>query len=894
MDGFSTLFPPNDFALLALILAMPLLGAVVNGVFGKRLGKSAVNLMALSAVGTSFLASVVTYFMLLEAQSGDEPARFVWRGWEWFRLSQLGGVTDLPITVAFSVDALSGTMALVVTGVGFLIHLYSTKYMDGDPGYHRFFSYLNLFIFAMLVLILGDNLPVLFVGWEGVGLCSYLLIGFWFGEDKNAAAGNKAFITNRIGDFGLLVAMGLLLYYAGALDWDGIGASTHRLQHQTLQLWPIGLEAPGTGLLNALNLTAAAQWWNTPIYAGVATIIGLFLFLGCAGKSAQIPLYVWLPDAMAGPTPVSALIHAATMVTAGVYLVCRMAPVFVLSPFAMFVVALVGAVTAVFAASIAFAQKDIKKVLAYSTVSQLGYMFLGVGVGAFAAGFFHVITHAFFKGCLFLGAGSVIHAMHARIHDHDRSQDMTYMGGLRRYLPITFFTFLASWAAISGLPGTSGFFSKEEILLRSYTSSIELSDAAKTLATPTGPIEAFQWPSWAPALLLTLGLVGAVMTAFYMSRLVIGIFLGNFRGWSVVPNWAPSASDAHEHGDAGEHAPSSTAHAHAEREADADHPEVPLQGSEPRESPWQMTLPLVVLGGLALFAGIWHGAGEGTLEHALEPIFGKLSVVQVHGDTSSLEHLLMTLGISAFVLGAGAAYWTYVSRRGEPAKALAERWPGFYQLVVDKWRIDELYRETLIGAIELIADLSVWFDKWVVDGIIARLTAFCVSMSGALLRLTQTGRVQAYAAMVAVGLVAFGWFLVAPHATAVVDADDATGKYLLTASPGFGYSYRWDESGGDQLDRAKWSQGRSVEVELKRDESRRVVLEVRSALGQTARHSFLLERPKEDKSNLTTRLDVYRDEQGKPYLGQHKGKRPRGSPNDRQRLINALEQGGPQ
>src|SRR5450432_2800071 len=518
MQAILALFPANDYTLLAFIVLLPLLGAAVNGVFGKRLGKEAVSLLALSVIFVSFALAVVTFLGLSHAQEGESAARFYWKGWEWFHLStQNGGSTAL--NGAFSVDALSGTMALIVTGVGFLIHLYSTKYMEDDPDYHRFLTYLNLFIFSMLVLILGDSLPVLFVGWEGVGLCSYLLIGFWFEDDKNAAAGKKAFVTNRIGDFGLLVAMGLILYYTGALDWSGIEGGAKNLL-TPVQVWPLGTHVPAASLLPA-NWEA---WVNLPRYVSAATLVGLALFLGCAGKSAQFPLYVWLPDAMAGPTPVSALIHAATMVTAGVYLLCRMSFVMVLSPAAMIVVAFTGAFTAILGASIAFAQNDIKKVLAYSTVSQLGYMFLGVGVGAFTAGFFHVITHAFFKACMFLGAGSVIHAMHARIHDTDSSQDMRKMGGLRKYMPYTFWTFALSWAAIVGLPGTSGFFSKDEILLKAYTSFVKSPVAGNTLTKLDGtPMELFSWPTWMGGVLYTMGLITALMTAFYMTRLFVRI-----------------------------------------------------------------------------------------------------------------------------------------------------------------------------------------------------------------------------------------------------------------------------------------------------------------------------------------------------------------------------------
>jgi len=360
MEQLRTQFPADDFSLLALVLLLPLVGAFVCGVFGKRLGKEGVRTMALSAVGGSFVLCLAAFAMLTSAGGahgaghgggGHAVTRFTWTAWRWFTID--GGTSTVPIDVAFSVDPLSGVMMLVVTGVGFLIHLYSSEYMSKDPGYYRFFAYLNLFVFSMLVLILGDNLAVLFVGWEGVGLCSYLLIGFWFGEDRKASAGKKAFITNRIGDFGLLVAMAMLVYYAGTLRFSTLETSQSALS-QMRTVWPIpGLELP--------SWLIPAQ----PIRASVPTLVALALFVGCMGKSAQLPLYVWLPDAMAGPTPVSALIHAATMVTAGIYLVARTSFLFVLSPFAMAVVAGTGALTALFAASIAFAQTDLKKVLAY-------------------------------------------------------------------------------------------------------------------------------------------------------------------------------------------------------------------------------------------------------------------------------------------------------------------------------------------------------------------------------------------------------------------------------------------------------------------------------------------------------------------------------------------------
>src|SRR3954463_11448188 len=594
MQAIEALFPAHNYTLLAFIVLLPLLGAAVNGVFGKRLGKEAVSLLALGVMFIAFALSVVTFLGLGHAQEGEEAARFVWKGWEWFRLTRPDG-SSIMLDVAFSVDALNGTMALVVTGVGFLIHLYSVSYMADDPGFHRFLTYLNLFIFSMLVLILGDSLPVLFVGWEGVGLCSYLLIGFWFEDDKNAAAGKKAFVTNRIGDFGLLVAMGLLLYYTGSLDWSSIDNGAKNLL-QPVQVWPLGTHVPAASLIGG----AFEHWINMPRYVSAATLVGLALFLGCAGKSAQLPLYVWLPDAMAGPTPVSALIHAATMVTAGVYLLCRLSFVMVLSPAAMATVAVTGALTAMFAASIAVAQQDIKKVLAYSTVSQLGYMFLGVGVGAFTAGFFHVVTHAFFKACLFLGAGSVIHAMHGRIHDNDQSQDMRNMGGLRRYLPYTFVTFLAAWAAIVGFPLTSGFFSKDAILLEAFSSHIGTEGHVMA-----GGETLWEWPKATGTVLYTVGLLTAVMTAFYMTRLLIGIFYGDFRGWKVVQKWK---EPKHEHG-----------HHHHEHEE----PGPSMKGPEPHESPWQMWVPLAILGALSIVAGFLNAPllQIHWFDEWLEPVF---------------------------------------------------------------------------------------------------------------------------------------------------------------------------------------------------------------------------------------------------------------------------------
>jgi NADH-quinone oxidoreductase subunit L len=857
MHALQELFPNDDFSLLAIIVLLPLLGALVNGLFGKRLGREAVTLMGCGTIFVSFLFSVVTFLALSQNGEDGEGVKLVWKGWQWLSLSQSRGFGEgsSSLWVSLSADALSGTMALIVTGIGFLIHLYSTKYMEEDPGYYRFFTYLNLFIFSMLVLILGDSLPVLFVGWEGVGLCSYLLIGFWFSDDKNATAGKKAFITNRIGDFGLLVAMGLLLYYCGALDWSGIEANREGLKTM-VQVWPLGDHVP---LANYLGESAGA-WLNTPRHASAATLVGLFLFLGCAGKSAQLPLYVWLPDAMAGPTPVSALIHAATMVTAGVYLVCRTASIFVLSPAAMFVVAFVGGLTAVWAAIIAFAQNDIKKVLAYSTVSQLGYMFLGVGVGAFTAGFFHVLTHAFFKACMFLGAGSVIHAMHARIHDTDASQDMRNMGGLRKYLPITFATFAVSWAAIIGIPGTSGFFSKDEILLKAYTSQI---------ATPSGVTDSFVWPEWGGTVLYAFGICGAIMTAFYMTRLFVGTFFGEFKGWTIVKKWkAPEHAHGHDH--------------HHEDDE-------PLEGPTPHESPWQMWVPLAVLACGALLSGLLsaHVLHIHPLDDFLAPVFKNASgSVKLIEGADGMVGKFLAGALAAVGVGAGGAYYVYVQMKGEPARSFAEAFPRLHQFVYDKLKVDEFYEETVIGAVDSLAEFGAWADKWIVDGLLAKLSAFLVRSTGSALRLIQTGRIQAYAAVMVVGLGLVGWFLVAPHASAKVVANHASGAYSVTATPGLGYSYRWDEDGDGKWDDSDFGDKAQVSFELDVDKSRTVALEVKNAFGQRAVRTFELKRPKPDLSGATTTIDVTRGADGKPKGTPRApggaGARPGGQPGTRQ------------
>jgi NADH-quinone oxidoreductase subunit L len=449
--------------MFVLIPLFPLLGVLLNGLFGiKYFSKRAIHSVAVGAVGLSFLASLAGLIGLL--RSGESVAVknfYTWIPGSIVRL--LGGnASSFSVDFAFRYDSLAAVMTLVVTGVGLLIHIYSIGYMAHDKGTARFFAYLNLFIFAMLILVLGANLAVMFIGWEGVGLCSYLLIGFWFTRDAAANAGKKAFITNRVGDFGFILGIGLIISVLGTVDIARIAAKVE------------------SGMMSR----------------GLATAAALLLFLGATGKSAQIPLYTWLPDAMEGPTPVSALIHAATMVTAGVYMVARMHVLYSYSGTALTVVALVGALTAVYAATMAFVQTDIKRVLAYSTISQIGYMFIGLGVGAFSAGIFHLMTHAFFKSLLFLGAGSVIHALSGE-------QDMRKMGGLRTRIPKTFQVFLIGALAIAGVPGLSGFFSKDEILASAFASG--------------------HYVVWA------LGLAGAGMTAFYIFRLIFLTFYGHER-----------------------------------------------------------------------------------------------------------------------------------------------------------------------------------------------------------------------------------------------------------------------------------------------------------------------------------------------------------------------------
>jgi NADH-quinone oxidoreductase subunit L len=639
-----------------LAVALPLAGFLVNGALALRRAPAtlAVSIVGPGVLLASFAVCVGIHQGLLQ-NPPHEP--HVITLWSWMP------VGALQVDLAFQVDQLAAVMLLVVTGVGSLIHLFSVGYMREDPGYARYFAYLNLFIVFMLVLVLGANLPVLFIGWEGVGLCSYLLIGFWFTDKANADAGKKAFIMNRIGDFGVLVAMFLLWRELGTLDFAQIAARA-----------PGTLEAGGT----------------------IVTLITLFLFLGCTGKSAQIPLYTWLPDAMAGPTPVSALIHAATMVTAGVYLVARTNVLFAMAPVSSAVVAGVGAVTALLSATIALRQYDIKKVLAYSTVSQLGYMFVGVGSAAYAAGIFHLVTHAFFKALLFLGSGSVIHAMHHAYHathSHEDAQDMRNMGGLRRSLPVTFWLMATATLAIAGIPPLSGFFSKDEILASAFARGAEM------------PIY---------YVFYALGVAAAFLTAFYMARLMAMTFLGENR------------TGAEESG-----------HLH--------------------EAPWIMTGPLVVLGVLTVIGGAINlpsfVGGHHALETWLEPVTAAgaafARVVLPHGTT---EFLLVggaiLVGVVGLVLGARAT----LARRIPTAREAPED-TGLARVLNRKYFVDEIYDAAVVRPVEWVSRVVLWkgVDQGLIDGAAVNGSARMSRGLGWLGSRLQTGQVGVYVVLFLIG-----------------------------------------------------------------------------------------------------------------------------------------------
>jgi len=639
--------------------------------------------VAPGVVGAAFLIALVNYLGMLGSEI-SEP--IVQRYWSWIP------VGDLQIDAALQLDQLSILMTLIITGVGTLIHLFSVGYMSHDPGYPRYMAYLNLFVFFMLVLVLGASYPLMFVGWEGVGLCSYLLIGFWFTEKANADAGKKAFIVNRIGDFGFLIAMMLMFVHLDSLNFGEVFQAAFQLE-----------------------------------YAGaVATAICLFLFLGAAGKSAQLPLYVWLPDAMAGPTPVSALIHAATMVTAGVYLVVRSSTLFAMAPAASLVVALVGALTAIFAATIGLKQWDIKKVLAYSTVSQLGFMFAAVGMGAYVAGVFHLMTHAFFKALLFLGAGAVIHAMHHAYHathSHADAQDMRNMGGLRKYLPVTFATMGIATLAIAGVPPFAGFFSKDEIVGAAWIG------AAGELPLSQGSLFGISGATWMGviAVLLTLA---ALMTAFYMGRLMIYTFFGS--------NRTGVAEEKHLH-----------------------------------EVGWTMTVPLVVLAVLSVLGGLfnvdshvpivnWFSfaaiGGDAALHGWLHPIIeGAEEVWTVNlGGIPEVHHaawpivLAILIGLAGLALAWGLLKPSALRSADEtpPYRTALER------LFYNKWYVDEVYDVLVVKPVWWISRVfSSVVDRGAIDGFIDGILGRGAMLVGMAAGRVQSGQVNTYALVIVVGVI---------------------------------------------------------------------------------------------------------------------------------------------
>ncbi len=749
----------QDQTLLLWIILLPLVGAVVNGLFGRRLSKRVVGAIGVGTVAVSFALALLCFIKLFGLRGDHENPMLVFHFYEWFSLTLPGG-HDVPVNVRFMMDSLSSVMTLVVTGVGGLIHLYSVGYMGEDKGYARFFSYLNLFTASMLILVLASSVPLMFVGWEGVGLCSYLLIGFWFENRSYAAAGRKAFVANRIGDFGVLLGMFVMVMIAGSFEFTDINAAA---------------EAGGF----------APDFVFTPFGAmSVATVTCLFLFLGCTGKSAQIPLFVWLPDAMAGPTPVSALIHAATMVTAGVYLCCRLSPLFIESETAMAVIAVTGTATALLAATIAVVQNEMKKILAYSTVSQLGFMFAAVGVGFFAAGFFHVFTHAFFKACLFLGAGSVMHAVHAH-----GDADIRKLGGLRKIMPITGLTFLVSCLAISGVPPFSGFFSKDEILLGA---ALQALGHGSTLATSVG---------WFTLIGLTLA---AVMTAFYMFRLYFLTFTGSYR----------SAEGGDEH----------------------------AYDAHPHESPASMAFPLVVLGTGAVvvgFLGLPHLVPfVGTHLPNWWAGWMEASVASTgNHDSMAAVNLAAVLGLSAMALGVGAAWVLY---RDKEHDAFGEKlWRPLHSFLFDKWRVDELYAATIINPIKKLAVVTGRVDQTFVDGLLTRVPSFTVKTFGRLFSRMQVGIVQVYGMMIVVGMAAIVWWFAYPHPT--VNASLKGTTVYLSVAPGPGYEYRWDGDSDGEYEQG-WSTRSGFTRRYTPGEPMTAIVEVRNAFGNTARKIVRIKR----------------------------------------------------
>jgi len=740
--------------LLSLIIFAPLIGAVINWLVGgylkdKPYSETFIGFVACGSIAVSTLIAFMIAFGVGTTHVGvlldGGPTVVIDQLWTWI---QVGGFRA---DFGLGMDRLSGIYALFVTFVGLLIHIFATGYMHGDKGFYRFFAYMNLFMFSMLTLVLADNFLLMFVGWEGVGLCSYLLIGYYIKRDEAREAAKKAFVMNRIGDWGVLMAIFLIFTLTGSISFydktvDGIQVA---------------------GALNIFGAMAQEPFAWGAIFAGGITSVAVLLFIGATGKSAQIPLFTWLPDAMAGPTPVSALIHAATMVTAGVYMVVRCNAIFQNAPTAMFIVAMIGAATAIFAATIGLAQNDIKKVLAYSTVSQLGYMFLACGVGAFIAAIFHVMTHAFFKALLFLGSGSVIHGMH-------HEQDMRRMGNLRKYMPITFFTMLMGWLAICGIPIWAGFFSKDEILY-------------KTFAAPNLP-EPWNYVLW------VVGLVTAVLTAVYMTRMMVMTFWGDERFHAALSEPPAVAGGL-------------TSHVQNESDADDDelHHALP-HDFKPRESPWTMTVPLIILAILSTAGGLVGvpyalsgGAIPNVFEHTLEPVIYKVGesgagrdshapvVIEnkapahvengsdanhaltaaaaatetAHGTEAAheahspeelrIERLLAGLSVLLALTGIGLGWFAFAKT---PLRAMP-------RILEQKWRVDKFYNGYIVDPITNLSREGLWkgFDLGFIDGIVNGI-GHMVTEFGSLVRQLQVGFVRSYAAFILMGALAvIGYFI---------------------------------------------------------------------------------------------------------------------------------------
>jgi NADH-quinone oxidoreductase subunit L len=669
-----------DTNLLWLIPLLPFAGFLINGTLGRKLPRSVVAGIALLFTLTPALI-VAKLWIFMKSPGAPEFLSIVSKPWI--------AVSGFHVDFAFTVDHLTLIMLGVVTGVGFLIHIYSVGYMAHEDGYWRFFAYLNLFMFFMLVLVLSSSFLLLFVGWEGVGLASYLLIGFYFTKDSAANAGKKAFIVNRIGDFGFLLAMFLIIAHFGSLDFATVFAA-------------------------APTLTASST----------ITAICLLLVLGAAGKSAQIPLYVWLPDAMEGPTPVSALIHAATMVTAGIYMVARCHVLFNMSPTALAVVACIGAATALFAATIGMVQNDIKRVLAYSTVSQLGYMFMACGVGAYSAGIFHLMTHAFFKALLFLSAGSVIHAMSGE-------QDMRVMGGLRKRIPVTFWCMTAGVVAIAGIPPLAGFFSKDEILYQTFAHG--------------GALYIFLW---------FVGLVTAGLTSFYMFRLWFTTFFGAERfDERALASGHGAHGDLNDHGAAVHSSKTSTLTAEAEHDSGQ-----AAHAHGVHESPLVMTIPLMVLALLSViggFVGVPAAlGGHNEFEHFLEPVFATGTAPLAETASHGLELGLAAVSVLVALAGLFVAYLLYIRKPGT-SQQLVKRFQPIYSLLDHKYWVDEIYGRGIVAPLLFVSRifLNGIVDTGIVEGSASLLSGGTGAL-GSLTRRMQSGNIRSYAGWLALGAAA--------------------------------------------------------------------------------------------------------------------------------------------